>query len=152
VNVPLAPPLWRILLVEDNSGDVALLRLALQEAGLNFELTVINDGAQALNFVKLQAEYTGRPKPDLAVLDLHLPRHSGVEVLEAIRSSEHLRQVPVVTLSALPEPHDQAKVRALGIDCQIIKPIDLDDFMSIGTSLKFILETTSCRVTKASGG
>src|SRR5581483_9006748 len=67
---------WRILLVEDNLADICLFRLALNEAGLQFDLTALHDGAEALAFVRREGKYFEAPRPDLVVLDLRLPMHS----------------------------------------------------------------------------
>src|ERR1041384_7977148 len=87
---------WHILVVEDNLADVSLLRLALKDAGVDFDLTALQDGAEALAFVRRQGKYADAPRPDLAILDLSIPKHSGGEVLQAIRSTEELRTLPAV--------------------------------------------------------
>ena len=93
--------MFDILLIED-AADVRLLRLALKETGLAFELTVIEDGAEALAYIR--RENAGMPRPDLVVLDLNLPKNSGMEVLEALRRSKELSNVAVaVVTSRLPE-------------------------------------------------
>ena len=73
----------RILLVEDNTADVYLFRKAFTHAGLNFELTVVEDGGRGMAFVRGEGEYAGSPVPDLAVIDLSLPKNDGIEILEA---------------------------------------------------------------------
>src|SRR5947207_2892468 len=92
----------RVLLVEDNVGDVFLFREALASAGLVCDLTVISDGAEALDFVNNAARRDGIP--DLAVLDLNLPKVEGTEVLEAIRSSRELAHIPVAVMTSSPSP------------------------------------------------
>src|SRR5215471_4441512 len=91
---------FRILLVEDNAADTWLLRKALQNAALNFELIQIEDGAEALAFVRGEGEYAGSVTPDLAVVDLNLPKNDGVEVLEALRKSKSFSNVPVVIVTS----------------------------------------------------
>src|SRR5947207_11161569 len=76
---------FRILLVEDNDADVYLLRKALENAALNFELIVIDDGAEALAYARSEGKYSGAARPDAAVLDMNLPKSEGTEVLEALR-------------------------------------------------------------------
>src|ERR1700722_950128 len=78
----------RILLVEDNDADVYLFRKALETAGLQFELTVMRDGAEALAFVRRQGKYSASSVPSLVVLDLNLPKDGGIQVLRAIRERE----------------------------------------------------------------
>ena len=77
----MSSPIFRIVLVEDNDADVYLLRQALKEAGLDVDLTVITDGGDAMAFAKGQGKYANFDQPDLAVLDLNLPKNAGIEVL-----------------------------------------------------------------------
>ena len=130
---------FRIMLVEDNDADVYLFRMALENAGLNFELIVFDDGALALAFVRREGSYADTSVPDLAVLDLNLPKKGGEEVLEAIRASQRFTNLPVVITSSSTSPRDQTKVRNLGIERYLRKPPDLADFLEIGLVLKQIL-------------
>jgi two-component system, chemotaxis family, response regulator Rcp1 len=111
-----------ILLLEDNPGDVDLLRRALRSAELDCELTVLEDGAEALAFVRQQGKYASASTPDLAVLDLNLPKNDGLEVLEAMRASPLFAAVPVAILSSSASPHEQAKLQAFRIGRFITKP------------------------------
>lgn len=134
----------RILLVEDNVADVYLFRKALLGASLDFELTIFEDGAEALAFVRGEGKYVDNPIPHLAVLDLNLPKNDGLQVLQAMRQSERYAKVPVVvtssaaTMQPLPEQ--------LRIARYIPKPADLDEFLQIGPVLKKIVyeSTTDC--------
>lgn len=130
---------FRILLVEDNPGDVYLLRRALKDAELNAELTVIDDGAEALAFARGQGKYAAVSVPDLAVLDLNLPKNDGAAVLEAMRQNQRLSHVPVAIMTSAAPPEDQTKVEKLGIGRFITKPPHLDDFLRIGEMLKEML-------------
>jgi CheY-like chemotaxis protein len=131
------PPLtFRILLVEDNPADIYLFREALKEAGLKFELTVIEDGADGLAFARRQGEYACSCVPDLAVLDLNLPKASGAAVLQAMRQSQDLRLVPIFIMTSSAEPHEQARAMELGVERFITKPLDLEDFLQIGQVVK----------------
>jgi two-component system, chemotaxis family, response regulator Rcp1 len=129
----------RILLVEDNAGDVYLFRKALENATLNFELNVIEDGAEALAFARQEGKYAGSPVPDLALLDLNLPKNRGVEVLKAMRHNSHFSKVPVVITSTSATPRERAESEQLGVERYIVKPPDLEDFLQIGTLVKEIL-------------
>src|SRR5579862_1756417 len=91
---------FQILVIEDNAADVHLLRMALEEAGVTFGLTVIEDGATALAFIRHEGQYFQAPKPDLAVLDLNLPKVGGMEVLEALRHSSDMSNVPVAMVTS----------------------------------------------------
>ena len=129
----------RILLVEDNTADVYLFRKALLGVELNFELTVIEDGSTAIAFVRGEGEYAGSPVPDLAVLDLSLPKNDGIQVLEAIRATKRFANVPVVITSSSPSPPARLKDEHLQVVRYVMKPPDLEDFLQIGKALKGIL-------------
>jgi len=144
-----ASPVFNILVIEDNAADLRLLRHALTEAGLKFKLTVIEDGAAALAFVRSEGEAAVRCKPDLAVLDLNLPRHGGLEILEALRLSKNLSNLCVTIMTSSAGPQERARAQALGVRRFITKPINLQEFLQIGTLLKTILFET--RASPATG-
>ena len=129
-----------IFLVEDNPADVYLLRMALRNAEIDFELMVMEDGAEALAFVRQEGKYADVPVPDLAVLDLNLPKNDGLEVLAAIRASRSLSEMRVAILTSSSSPVERARVQELGIDQFITKPPDLEEFLRIGLILKSLLE------------
>jgi len=124
----------RMLLVEDNEADVYLLRQALKAAGLVAELIVIADGAAAMSFVRDGAV------PDMAVLDLNLPKHGGLDILEAIRDRSDWSKVPIAVMSSSMSPTEQARTAELGARRYIRKPPDLEPFLRIGQTLKEMLE------------
>ena len=126
----------QILVVEDNPADVELLRRAMCEAELDFELTVVDDGAEALALVR---DGTRMARFVLAILDLNLPKHGGLEVLEAIRSSPFISKLPVIVLSSSSSPRERVRIEQLGTARQIVKPADLDEFMRIGAQVKAVL-------------
>lgn len=130
---------FRILLVEDNAADAYLFRKALEHAKLIFEMTVITDGGEALAFVRREGKYAESALPDLAVVDLNLPKNDGAQVLEAIRENEHLSRIPVVITSSSASPRERVKVERLGIEQYVRKPPNLDEFLQIGAVLKEIL-------------
>jgi two-component system, chemotaxis family, response regulator Rcp1 len=130
---------FHILLLEDNPADIYLLRQALKNAGVEFELTVIEDGAEGLAFARCQGRYKGGFIPDLAVLDLNVPKGGGESVLVAMRQSIDLDRVPVVIMSSAAAPREQANFKKLGVEQFIRKPADLEAFLQIGYVLKEIL-------------
>lgn len=130
---------FRILLVEDNVADIYLFREALNAAGLNVELTVLENGADGLAFARRQGNYAGSPIPDLAVLDLNLPKNGGASVLEAMRQNKDLERVPVFILSSTAGPREQARAKELGIERFITKPPNLEEFLQIGQVVKEVL-------------
>jgi two-component system, chemotaxis family, response regulator Rcp1 len=115
-----------ILLVEDNAGDVRLTREALREADVSVELTAVADGEQALAF--LRGEGAGTRRPDLILLDLNLPKKNGLEVLEEIKRDPELRRTPVIMLTTSSSTRDIAACYDRGVNCYVVKPLDLDDF------------------------
>lgn len=129
----------RIFVVEDNPGDIQLLRMALRAAGLDCELIVASDGREALDFVQQRGKYASTPPPDLAILDLNLPKNDGLEILEAIRANAAFHKVPVAVLSSSSSPRERARVERYGIARFIAKPPDLDEYLKIGTMIKELL-------------
>ena len=117
-----------ILLVEDNAGDVRLTREALREADVAVELTAVPDGDQALAFLRGEGAHAGASRPDLNLLDLNLPKKNGLEVLEEIRRDPELRTTPVIMLTTSSSARDIAACYDRGVNCYVVKPLDLDDF------------------------
>jgi CheY-like chemotaxis protein len=133
----------RIVLVDDNPADASLLRFALEKAELNCELTLIDDGAEALAFVRRQGQYARSPTPDLAVLDMNLPKNDGLQVLKAMSDNRAFTSVPVAILSSGLSPHDLAKIQEFNFAHYIPKPSTLEEFLKIGLRLKALLERRS---------
>jgi len=114
----------QILLVEDNPDDVALTKRALKRNNIANELIVLEDGVEAVEFL---LDYQ-RPLPSVVLLDLKLPRLSGLEVLQKIRESEHARLVPVVILTSSAQEQDLMESYRLGANSYVRKPVDFDEF------------------------
>ncbi len=121
----------RILLVEDNPGDVRLTMEALKEGKIMNELSVVNDGVEAIDFLRRRAKYANAPRPDLVLLDLNLPKKNGREVLAEIKSDETLRRIPVVILTVSKAEEDILKSYDLHANCYISKPIDFEQFTKV---------------------
>jgi two-component system response regulator len=134
---------FAILLLEDNPGDVELLRMALDAARLPYELSVIDDGARALEFVRLCSGEPSCAIPNLAILDLDLPKHDGLTILEAIRSSSRLSGLPVVVLTSSPNLRELARLQSLGIARHLVKPSDLDAYLGLGAIIGGILRQSA---------
>ena len=117
-----------ILLVEDNAGDVRLTREALREAEVAVELVAVSDGEQALAFLRSEGSHAGAARPDLILLDLNLPKKNGLEVLEEIKADPELRSTPVIMLTTSSSARDIAACYDRGVNCYVVKPLDLDDF------------------------
>jgi CheY-like chemotaxis protein len=120
-----------VLLVEDDPGDVLITREAFDEHLLNNRLSVVNDGAEAIDYVRQRGPYADAPRPDLILLDLNLPRRDGREVLAEIKGDENLRQIPVVVLTTSQADEDILRSYQLHANAYVTKPVDLDCFMTV---------------------
>jgi len=120
-----------ILLVEDSPDDVDLTLEAFKENSSRSRLHVVEDGIQALAFLRRQGAYASAPRPDLVLLDLNLPKKSGFEVLKEIKADPSLRRIPVVVLTTSSADADVARSYELAANCFITKPVDLDAFFSV---------------------
>jgi chemotaxis family two-component system response regulator Rcp1 len=120
-----------ILLVEDNPGDVQLTREALEEGNLFVNLSVVNDGVEAMAFLRRRGEHADAPTPDLILLDLNLPKKDGREVLQEIKADAHLKRIPVVVLTTSEAEADIVSTYGLHANCYITKPVDMDQFIKI---------------------
>jgi chemotaxis family two-component system response regulator Rcp1 len=125
-----------ILLVEDNPGDVRLTREALKEAKVRNNLAVANDGVEALAYLRREPPHEAATRPDLVLLDLNLPRKDGREVLAEIKADPDLRRLPVVVLTTSTAEQDILESYNLYANCYITKPVDLDQFLGIVTSIE----------------
>ena len=121
----------KILLVEDNRDDEDLALLAIESSGVHCDVEVARDGAEALELLLGQPDSQPKTLPDLprlVILDLKMPKLSGLEVLEAMRKNPRTKYVPVVVLTSSAEERDLADAYAFGASSYIRKPIDLEDF------------------------
>jgi len=120
-----------ILLVEDDPGDVRLTIECLKEAKIHNNLNVVNDGVEALDYLRHAAAYSDVPRPDLILLDLNMPRKNGQEVLAEIKQDEDLKQIPVVVLTSSEAEVDVFRSYNLHANCYIVKPVDLAQFLTV---------------------
>ncbi|MBT8338938.1 MAG: response regulator [Desulfatitalea sp.] len=120
-----------ILLVEDNPGDVELAREAFDATKIYNNLYVVDDGEKAMNFLYQTNGYADKPRPDLILLDLNLPKKDGREVLADIKADGHLKRIPVVILTTSSAEEDILKSYNLHANCYITKPIDLKQFVKV---------------------
>jgi len=135
VNRNITRPV-EILLVEDNPGDVRLTKEALKEAKIYNNLSVVEDGVEAVAYLYQEGKYKAASRPDLILLDLNLPKKDGREVLEIIKSDHMLKRIPVVVLTTSKAEQDILKVYDLYANCYITKPVDLGQFMSVVKSIE----------------
>jgi len=120
-----------VLLVEDDPGDVMMTREAFQDYKLHNQLHVVSDGAEAMAFLRQDGEYAGRPRPDLVLLDLNLPRMDGRQVLEAIKSDAELASIPVVVLTTSENEDDVLRSYSLHANAYVTKPVDFQRFIEV---------------------
>lgn len=120
-----------ILLVEDNPGDVRLTQEALKESKVRNTMHVVNDGVEALSFLHHSATH-----PDLILLDLNLPKKSGLEVLAEIKMDENLKRIPVVVLTTSEAEKDILQSYNLHANAYITKPVDLEQFIKVVKSIE----------------
>ncbi|PZS36195.1 MAG: response regulator [Pseudonocardiales bacterium] len=126
----------QILLVEDSPGDVRLTEEILRDAKIANDLHVVNDGEQAMDFLRSAGAHAGAPRPDLVLLDLNLPRKDGREVLAELKTDSELRRIPVIVLTTSSADEDVLRSYDLNANCYITKPIDLDEFISVVRSIE----------------
>ena len=125
-----------ILLVEDNPGDARLTQEAFREGRVPSNVHVARDGVEAMDFLRGEDAYAGKPRPDLILLDLNMPRKDGREVLHEIKSDEDLRSIPVVVLTVSSDEKDILTAYNLNGNCYITKPVDLRQFMAVVQTLE----------------
>jgi CheY-like chemotaxis protein len=127
----------QVLLVEDNLGDVELTRLALEESQLSIDLSVVGDGAAALEFLQTRQQgYTNAPYPDLILLDLNLPKKSGHEVLAALKADRLLKRIPVLVLTTSQAEEDILKAYDRYASGYIAKPASFERFVQVVRSIE----------------
>ena len=122
-------PLFEILLVEDNPGDVRLTQEAFRQGRIDHRLSVVSDGEEALSFLRRQGKYANAPRPDLILLDLSLPKRDGREVLQDVKNDPELRNIPVVILTTSDGEQDIRRAYKFYANSYMIKPVQVDEFL-----------------------
>ena len=130
MDTPNTGPI-EILLVEDNIRDVRLAQETLKDSKVRNNLYWVEDGVEAMDFLRRQKEYVGVPPPDLILLDLNLPRKDGREVLAEIKEDPKLRFIPVVIMTSSEAERDLLRTYGLHANAYVVKPIDLDRFVEV---------------------
>ena len=128
----------KILLAEDNPADVYLIRIALEEHGVDLPLQVAADGSEVLRVIQ-EEESLAETQLELIILDLNLPRHDGIEILRRLRETERLTRIPVVVLTSSDSPGDRLATSELGAACFLRKPSNLEQFLNLGAVFKALL-------------
>ena len=130
----------RILLAEDNPGDVFLVRRALEEHNISHELNVVQDGAEALDFMTRMGRSTKVPCPDVMLLDLNLPKVSGARVLSEFRKHPECSDTPVIVITSSDAQKDRARMEELGVARYFRKPSDYRAFLRLGAVVREVAE------------
>ena len=120
-----------VLLVEDDPGDIVLIKEAFEFNKVHNTLHIVSDGVEALDFLYRRNGHEGAPRPDLVLLDLNLPRMDGREVLEAIKSDPELASIPVLVLTTSEAEEDILRSYDLHANAYVTKPVDFDRFIEV---------------------
>jgi CheY-like chemotaxis protein len=135
MNIDRSP----VLMVEDDPNDVVLVRRAFRKANLQHPVYAVEDGEAAIAYLDGRGEYADRdasPLPRLVLLDLKLPRKSGLEVLEWVKSQPRLRRIPVVVLTSSRQPSDVNRAYDLGVNAYLVKPVSFDRLLEMITAIE----------------
>ena len=128
------PPLV-VLVVDDDPGDVLLIREALTPAGHHRDVHVAVDGREAIAFLRRTGEHADAPRPDVVLLDLNMPRMDGRQVLAEIKADPHLGSIPIIVLTTSQDPDDILTSYTLHANAYVTKPLNLDDLTRIVTTI-----------------
>ncbi len=128
---PRTPSPVRILVVDDDPGDVLMIEEALEDSDVEKVIDVVNDGQEAMEFLRREGRHGDAQRPDVILLDLNMPRMDGRQVLGAVKQDEDLRSIPVVVLTTSNADTDIVGSYTLQANAYVTKPIDLDDFNDV---------------------
>ena len=126
----------KILLVEDNEGDIVLTLKALKQAKVSNGVNVVKDGEAALQFLKKEGQFKDVQTPDLILLDINLPKVDGIEVLAEIKKDKALMSIPVIMLTTSDSEKDIMKSYNNHANCYITKPVEFQEFIKVIQSIK----------------
>ena len=144
IDMPKESRPVEILLVEDSPSDTDLTIEAFQEGKIPSNLSHVEDGVEAMEFLGRKNSYSDAPRPDLILLDLNLPRKDGREVLAELKSDPDLRTIPVVVLTTSKDDQDIYQAYRLQANCYIAKPVDFEQFVKVVRAIEhFWLEVTT---------
>jgi CheY-like chemotaxis protein len=125
-----------ILMVEDNPGTVRLTQEVMRDSKVRNAMYVVDDGVEAMAFLRKQGRYASAPRPDLVLLDLNLPRKDGRETLAEMKQDEELKRIPVVVLTTSRSEDDVLRAYDLHANCYLNKPVGLEDFIKVVKSIE----------------
>ncbi len=124
-----------ILLVEDNEGDVGLIEEVFEEISIRNILHVAEDGEEAIFYLYGKGKFSGSSRPDIVLLDLNLPKISGLEVLKEMKEDENLKNIPVVVLTTSQAEKDILRAYELNANAYVTKPLDFDQLNDVIKSI-----------------
>ena len=130
---------YQILLAEDSAADVGIVRIALRNQGFDYVLHVARDGEEAISFIEKADKDQKAPGPDLLLLDMHLPKYNGEEILRCLRSTERYGQIPVVVMTSSDAPADQDRAQKHAALVYFRKPSRLAEFTQLGVIVREVL-------------
>lgn len=123
--------LVKVLLVEDDPDDVELTRETLKDSKVRVDMDVVNNGVEAMDYLRQNSPYEDKPRPDIIFLDLNMPRMDGREVLNKLEDDPELRMIPVIVLTTSSEEEDILQSYRDGANCYIQKPVGLSGFRKV---------------------
>jgi chemotaxis family two-component system response regulator Rcp1 len=126
----------QILLIEDSPEDIELTMEALQGSKIANALSIVNDGVEALAYLRKQGKYASAARPSLILLDLNMPKKDGREVLDEIKNDQDLKDIPVVILTTSQDEVDIARAYKSHANCYITKPVDIEQFQKVVQSIE----------------
>jgi CheY-like chemotaxis protein len=139
-SIPMSSPVRgeaiEILLVEDDPDHADLTMEALGKGKLRNRINHVEDGVEAMAFLRREGKYRDAPRPDLILLDLNMPRKDGREVLEEVKSDGALKRIPVVMLTTSRDERDILGVYDRHVNCYIVKPVDFEQFSKVVHSIE----------------
>jgi two-component system response regulator len=133
----------KILLVEDSPTDVLVAQEAFAEAPVQNSLRVVADGIEAMAYLRQEGQYANASRPDLILLDWHLPRKDGREVLTEIKADERLKYIPVVILTDSRDEQDVLQAYGLHVNCYVTKPVGFEEFLEVVKSIEHFWGTVA---------
>ena len=128
--------LIKILLIEDNEGDILLTTEALEECKIPIELQVVRDGNEALLYLIAQIKLGGLKLPDLILLDINLPKKNGHEVLQSVKNHPDLKHIPIIILTTSSSETDILRAYQEHANCYIVKPLEVENFLQITSKIE----------------
>ncbi|GIW94582.1 MAG: response regulator [Pirellulaceae bacterium] len=136
MSTPAVGRPMEVLLVEDNLMDAQVAIRALRDGQVIHRMTLVVDGDEAVEFLKKQGRFRRAPRPDIVLLDLFLPKRSGLAVLAEIRNDPDLQSLPVVVLTTSEDEAIRAECERYEVDCYMVKPVNLEKFIAVVRQVK----------------